>query len=322
VSSPSAPFWKDGVGPSAEPLKIVIAKGDLHDASRDRRIPYKLYYPAPETEQRDLPLILWSHGLGGSRDGAGFLARFLAAQGYVICNIQHKGTDSSLWEGKPGHPWDVIRDTHIPRAAALERFRDVPFVLDHLDVIGAGHPDAGAAMDKTRLGMSGHSFGAMTAQVMAGQLFPDADGELKSFREKRFKAGILYSPVPANSQSGEQPPTIYNGIDLPLFHMTGTADDSPIEHFTYKDRLVVYENSGRAERQLLILNGGDHMVYNGSRGQLAENPKRGLHEDIIKIAALAWWDSHLKDDAAARHWLTGGAFAKWIDGEASYRIDR
>jgi hypothetical protein len=312
-------FWKDGIGPSAEPLKIIIARGDLADPSRDRRIPYKIYYPAPETETRNVPAIIWSHGLGGSRDGAGFLARFLASHGYVVCNIQHKGTDSSLWEGKPGHPWDVIRDTHIPRSAVLNRFRDVPFVLDHLDTIIAAHPGAGAAMDKTNLGMSGHSFGAMTTQVMAGQMFPNEDGDLTSFREKRFRAGILYSPVPANNLSGAQPTTIYGTIALPLFHMTGTADESPIERFGYKDRMKVFENSGRAERQLLILNDGDHMVYNGSRGQLEENPKRGIHEDIIKIGALAFWDSHLKNDDAARRWLTGGGFADWIGLEASYR---
>ena len=42
--------------------------------------------------------------------------------------------------------------------------------------------------------MSGHSFGALTAQVMGGMSFPDSEGNLVSFKEDRFKAGILYSP--------------------------------------------------------------------------------------------------------------------------------
>lgn len=323
MSKPRTAFWTDGIDPSAEPLKIIIAKGELADATRaGRRVPYKLYYPAPETAQRNLPVIVWSHGLGGSRDGAGFIARFLASHGYVICNIQHAGTDSSLWEGKAGHPWDNIRKAHIPRSATLDRFRDVPFLLDHFDTIARAHPDMGAVADANTLGMSGHSFGALTTQVMAGQLFPDEDGHLTSFREKRFKAGILYSPVPANTISGEQPRTIYNPIALPLFHMTGTADSSPVEGFGYELRLAVFENSVKAERQILILNDGDHMVYNGSRGQLEDNPKRGVHEAIIKIAALAYWDSHLKDDAAARVWLQEGGFAGWLDGEGRYEIRR
>ena len=48
------------------------------------------------------------------------------------------------------------------------------------------------------------------------------------------------------------------------------------------------------------------------RGQLGENPKRAEHEMIIKVAALAFWDAFLKDDAAARDWLDNGGFATWL----------
>ena len=309
-------FWRDGIDPATEPGSIRIFKGQLHDAARAGRVvPYKLYHP---TETRDAPLVVWSHGLGGSRDGASFLARFLSSHGYAVLNIQHPGTDSSLWEGKQGHPWDIIRATTIPRSASLDRFRDVPFVLDHLDDIRAAHAEARFRDDAP--GMSGHSFGAMTTQVMAGQLFPDEQDNLVSLREPRFKAGILYSPVPIGHLTGAAAPEIYGAIDLPLFHMTGTDDASPIEKFGYAERLAVYENTHEAEKQLLVLNGGDHMVYNGSRGQLEENPQRGLHETIIKIAALAWWDWYLKDDAEARDWLKV-SFAGWLGNQGTCTQD-
>lgn len=73
--------------------------------------------------------------MGGTRDGAGFIARFLAAHDYVLLHIQHDGTDSSLWMGKEGHPWDIIRQTKITRGTTLNRFRDVKFVLDNLEQI-------------------------------------------------------------------------------------------------------------------------------------------------------------------------------------------
>jgi dienelactone hydrolase len=311
-------FWRADIDPAREAARILLAKGELIDGSRDGRIvPYKLYYPADRPGET-FPVVIWSHGLGGSRDGAGFIARYLASHGYVVCNIQHPGTDSSLWEGKPGHPWDNIRKSHIPRSASLDRFRDVPFLLDRLDEIGQAHPAAGAAMDKSVLGMSGHSFGAMTTEVMAGMLIPDTEGRLISMREPRFRAGILYSPVPIAHITDADPAVLYGPIGMPLFHMTGTADDSPVEQFGYEKRLAVYQNSGRAERQLLVLEGGDHMVYNGSRGQLEDNPKRARHEEIIKIAALAYWDMHLKEDAAARQWLTAGGFAAWLNGDGRY----
>lgn len=303
--------------PSDEKLHVLIVKGVLHDDARDRDVPYKLYFPTGINEK--VPVVVWSHGLGGSRDGAGFIARFVASHGYAVLNIQHVGTDSSLWEGKPGHPWDNIRKAQIPRQASLDRFADVPFVVDHLSDIAAAHPEAGAVMDMGTLGMSGHSFGALTTQVMAGQLYPkEGKGNLTSMPEKRFKAGILYSPVPIPHLTDAAPDELYAPIAMPLFHMTGTDDASPVEKFGYQDRLAVFEHS-KAERHLLVLKDGDHMVYNGSRGQLEENPKRRVHEDIIKVASVPYWDAYLKNDKAAFEWLTGGGFAAWLGDEGTYQ---
>lgn len=300
----------------------MIVRGVAEDDARGGRpVPYKIYHPASSDIRGDdapYPLIVWSHGLGGSRDGAGFIARFLASHGYIVCNIQHRGTDTILWEGKEGHPWDNIRKAHIPRSATIDRFRDVPFFLDQLPLLREKHADAFAHADMDVIGMSGHSFGAMTTQIMAGQGFPDETGALFRMREARFRAGILYSPVPIRHLSGASDDDIYGTIDLPLFHMTGTDDASPVEKFTYELRRILYAHSHLADRHMLVMQDGDHMVYNGSRGQLDDNPKREVHEIIVKIAALAYWDMYLKNDEAARIFLTGGAFAAWLNGEGAY----
>ena len=125
-------FWRDDIDPANEPAKTLLKRGEFVDESRDGRIvPYKLYYPA-DYEGGRLPVIFWSHGFGGNRDGAAFLSRFLTAHGYILMHITHHGTDSSLWEGKEGHPWDVLRKAKIPRETTLARFADVPFALDQL----------------------------------------------------------------------------------------------------------------------------------------------------------------------------------------------
>ena len=297
--------------PAAEPLRVLLARGVFEDEARGgRKVPWKLYHPV-EYDGPALPLVVWSHGLGGSRDNAGFLARHIASHGYNVMNIQHPGTDSSLWEGKPGHPWDVIRATPIPRSATLLRFGDVPFALDSLKAWADENPDVGRFIDFNRAGMSGHSFGAMTTQAMAGMLFPGADGTLLSFREPRFRAGILYSPVPIRHVTDAPDADVYSFIAMPLMHMTGTKDESPVEGFSHEARKIIFEY-GFGPAYLLELEDGDHMVYVGSRGQLGENPKRAEHEMIIKVAALAFWDAFLKDDAAARDWLDNGGFATWL----------
>jgi dienelactone hydrolase len=309
-------FWRSGIDPDVEPARILIVRGEFFDAARAmRKIPYKIYYPADD-EREECPVILWSHGLGGNRDGAGFISRFLASHGFVMVHIQHAGTDSSLWEGKPGHPWDAIRTTKIPRKAVLNRYRDVPFVLDQLPAFIKDHPEIGARMDIARMGMCGHSFGANTTQIMAGQKLGFGRRQY-SLGDSRFSCGILYSPVPTYNRK-DSPRSVYGSINIPLFHMSGTADTSPVEGFPYTRRLEVFENCGGPDQHLMVLKDGDHMVYNGSRGKLGDNPKRGVHETLIKIAALAFWQAQLKGDNAARAWLEDGGFSAFMGAEGTY----
>lgn len=314
-------LWTSDINPDRAPYNVLIKKDSLTDDSRDgRQVPFKLYYPdAPDLSA--LPVIVWSHGFGGNRDGAAFISRYIAGHGYVLVHLTHDGTDSSLWEGKPGHPWDILRALEIPRSATLDRFRDIPFALDALQMWAKDHPELERLMDFERLGMSGHSFGALTTQVMAGQHFPDINDTPQIWREERFKAGIAYSPVPVTYLDDSLYPKIYNSIDMPLLHMTGTDDSSPLKGFDYDHRLIIYEHTGHPEKYLLIKDDGDHMVYNGTRGKLKENPKRERHEDLIKVGSLAFWDAQLKNDQNAKDWLIGRGFTTYIGPDGTFKAE-
>jgi dienelactone hydrolase len=297
---------------SQEPFKVLLKRGEFVDESRHnddgsvRVVPFKVYHPV-DHGLANMPVIIWSHGFGGNRDGASFISRHLAGLGYVIVHVTHHGTDSSLWEGKPGHPWDILQAAKISRETTINRFLDIPFALDSLKDWAAENPDIGGVMDFNRVGMSGHSFGAMTTQAMAGLVFPDADGTLRSYHEPRFKAGILYSPVTLAHLTDADPADIYGGIAIPLLHMTGTDDASPLEGYDDTHRLVVHEHAGHGEQYLQVLEQGDHMVYNGTRGKLGANPNREVHEAQILKAVTLFWDAYLKDDADARAGLSAYA---------------
>lgn len=295
--------WDRDISPEAGPYKVLMKRGVFIDPARDdREVPVKFYAPM-EHDLASYPLIVWSHGFGGNADGAGFISRYLASYGYALLHLTHKGTDSSLWEGKPGHPWDILRQVKIPRSATFNRMYDVPFVLDRLPDWVAGHPEIAPFIDLSRIGMSGHSFGAMTTQVMGGMPLPDREGNMINMRDLRLKAGLLYSPVPIGHLSSRPPAEIYGAIEIPLFHMTGTQDDSPLEPVGYEHRLIIHEHAGHPEQYLKILQDGDHMIYNGTRGKLSANPKREEHEALIKVASLAFWQAYLKDDVMAKKWL-------------------
>lgn len=312
--------WRTDVAADHEPHAVKMVRGKLVDYGRgNREVLLKFYYPQNHT-MTNLPLIIWSHGLGGSIDGAAFISRFLTSHGYCVLHVNHAGTDSSIWEGKPGHPWDIIKATPIPRSLTLARFADVTFVLDNLGDFLKDHPDIASHIDVKNIGMSGHSFGAMTTQVLCGQQFPDEQGILQDYSDPRFVCGILYSPVPAFHLTGELPQRIYGSINRPLFHMTGTDDSSPVEGFDYTRRLDVYNHSGISDKMMMVLKDGDHMIYNGSRGKLGQNPNREKHEALIKIAALAYWDAHLKKDKNAMSWLKDGGFATYMNGDGDFKV--
>ena len=190
---------------------------ELKDTTRDRVIPLRVYLPA---DKKPMPVVLFSHGLGGSRDNNPYLGEHWAKRGYVVVFIQHPGSDESVWKDVPA----LERMTALREAASAENYllrsKDVPAVLDALAKWngGKGHPLQGR-MDLEKIGMSGHSFGAQTTQVMAGQ----SAGKL-SFRDSRIDAAVMMSPSP--------PPrgdvaAAFAPVKIPCLRMTGTLDDSP-----------------------------------------------------------------------------------------------
>ena len=294
-------FWRSDIDPAQEPVRVLIKRGQWVDEARGGRVvPYKIYYPTPNSDP--LPVIIWSHGLGGTQDGAGFVARFLASHGYIHVHIGHEGTNDSLWRGKPGHPWDNIRNATIPWEDIHNRYLDVPLALDQL-----AHMDLPVKADMARIGMSGHSMGALTTQIMAGQLTGKNGADPVSLKSDRFTAALAYSPVPNQRLRPEHVPVaqVYGDITLPMMHLSGSEDHSPIDGPIQHLRDELFDHAGGADtiQMSVILDGADHMVFNGSRGQLPDYEGMDLHKEQIKILALAWWDTMLKSDADAAQWL-------------------
>lgn len=87
----------------------------VKDAKRSREIPIRVYLPREKTPA---PIVLFSHGLGGSREGSAYLGNHWAARGYVAVFLQHPGSDDSVWKNKP--PADRL--AAMKAAVDLENF--------------------------------------------------------------------------------------------------------------------------------------------------------------------------------------------------------
>ena len=60
---------------------------DWKDPQRDRRVPVRLYLPEAAHPAAPAPLVVFSHGIGGSRAGYSYLGRYWATQGFASLHL-------------------------------------------------------------------------------------------------------------------------------------------------------------------------------------------------------------------------------------------
>jgi predicted dienelactone hydrolase len=286
---------------------------DFKDASRDRVVPVKLYFP--KTGQGPAPVILFSHGLGGSREGGAYLGEHLASHGYIMVHMQHAGSDGPSLRGA-GQPLERAKDAANWNNSVL-RGQDVKFVIDELARQGKS-PDFALKdrLDLDRLGMSGHSFGAATTIMVSGRTFIGLRGN--EFTEPRIKASLALSPSPGNNRRNLDKQ--FGSIRVPVFHMTGTEDASPITpDVKPEDRRLPYDHITKADQYLLILKDGDHAVFGGRERRLLPASKHDkVHHELIRSGALAFFEAYLKGDAKAREFLQAGGYADAVGKQGVY----
>ncbi len=278
---------------------VEIFRADWLDAPRHRIVPVKIYYPPTGGPS---PVIIFSHGLGGSREGYEYLGRYWAAHGYVSVHLQHPGSDAAVWQDKPVTELkSSLRQSAANLANAANRPADVSFAIDQLEKLNRENSPLKNRLDLARLGMAGHSFGAFTALAVAGQVFLMPGDREISYADPRVKAAVAMSaPVPVRKNTLDR---AFGKIKIPVFHMTGTEDSSPIGETKPAERRVPFDHIHGADQYLLTLTGGDHMIFGGvSRGLSAEKERE--FKALICESSGAFWDAYLKGDAPAKGWLT------------------
>ena len=291
---------------------VEIARYDWSDTKRDRKVPVKIYYPKGPGP---FPIIIFSHGLGGSREGYEYLGQHWASYGYVSVHLQHIGSDRAVWEGvQPAEIMQKMRDAAMNLDNAANRPKDVSFAIDQLEKMNREDSNFKGRLDLTRIGVGGHSFGAFTALAIAGQTFGGERGNV-SFVDPRVKAVIAMSaPVTPNQARVE---SAFDRVKVPCFHMTGTRDSSPIGETRPEDRRIPFDRCHTSDQYLVIFKDGDHMVFSG-RGGMRGGEKDALYQSYIRVSSVAFWDAYLKEDAKAKKWLTGNGFQATLGSDGTF----
>ncbi|MGE0575532.1 MAG: alpha/beta hydrolase family protein [Reyranella sp.] len=298
------------------------------DDSRQRDIPLRIRLP----ESREpVPVIVFSHGLGGSRDGGREWGEHWASRGFAVIHVQHPGSDEALWKDKPaGERFSGLR-SGATLQQFLARIADIKFVVADLGRRQSAGDPLAARLNLDRLGMSGHSFGAVTTLFLGGQRPAPgiADRLAVGLPESRFSAFLAFSP----QALGADPEHQFAAFRRPALLITGTLDGRPFPGLgaTVEQRMVPFASMpATGNKFFLVIDRADHMYFNGTRGlrdlgvggretiDFATVEARGY--TLIKAVSTAYWLAYLRNDGGALGWLKGGEAASLVAGDGNLEM--
>ena len=289
--------WAQGQGGESPPAHRSI---DLawSDASRGRRVPVRLYVPWGDVAAGPIPLMLFSHGMGGSRANYGYLGRHWASNGVASLHVQHVGSDFSVWGGNPLTLVSRLQSA-ANEAEAIHRVHDLRFALDRL--LGADGPIPGLNVDQLRIVAAGHSYGANTVLLAIGARV-QRSGQWRTFQDGRISAAVIMSAPPFYGEPDL--PAILSPVTIPTLHVTTTDDVIwiPGRHSGVVDRLAVYDAMPDHRKALVMYQGGSHSIFTDRAGpggpQLNQQIKAATRELSLAFVEQTFG----KDGSALQRW--------------------
>jgi polyhydroxybutyrate depolymerase len=306
--------------PPSPSLEAAELRVDWQDAKRERQVPAKLYFP--RTGNGPFPVIVFSHGLGGSREHYEYLARHWAGCGYVSVHLTHLGSDDSLWKDLPL----AERGAALKRGAgnvknALNRPPDIQFALDEIARMNVDEASPlKSRLDLSSMAVAGHSFGGYTALAVAGQTFMMPLMQTKRYDEPRIRAAIQMSaPAPTIRRELD---AVYGSIRIPVMHMTGTRDFLEfLPQTTVEDRRIPFDHMNHAETFFVSFIDGDHFIFSGRNelpGATDRKEQDAIFHRLICASTTAFWDAYLKGNADAKKWLFEGGCKERLGAQADF----
>ncbi|MBM4089764.1 MAG: hypothetical protein FJ276_10100 [Planctomycetes bacterium] len=294
--------YKSATGPhSVKTAETVV----LRDAQRGKDLQLRVTWPEAEGP---FPVIIWSHGATGSKDMYQPLVRPWAGHGYVCLQANH--SESRALTGRAGAGTDTFTDWE-------NRPRDIAFILEALDEIEAKVPALKGKLDRTVIGVGGHSFGAHTAQLVAGATTVDFGGARTSHADPRPLAFLLLSPQGIGSHAAGLDAQSWDGVTRPFIVITGTNDIGRKDD-DWQWRLDPWKYAPRKDKFLLVIEGAWH-GFGGVVGDASfrgAGPENAAHRLYVQSASVAFWDAFLKKDAQAIAFLRSNTMTEKTRGEA------
>ena len=296
------------------PFAVETIDQVIQDAKRNKDLRVRVLSPKAGGP---FPVIIFSHGAGGSGQNYFPLTGFWATHGYVVLQPTH---DDSIalrrekGEQIPTSPRELIDEYRLDYEDWGNRARDISLVIDSLIDLEKRVPQLKGKMDLKYIGVGGHSYGAFTAQMIGGALVDLPNGQkAQSFRDDRPLALMLLSPQ-GKSQNGLTESS-WKNLNRPMMSMTGKYDNGASGQVAaWRKDPFTYSPPG--DKYHVFIDDAFHMSFTGGlaqgNAQLARRPlvARFVGQtdqktvfDYVKIASIAFWDAYLKNNESAKSYL-------------------
>ncbi|MFD7414126.1 alpha/beta hydrolase family protein [Kitasatospora purpeofusca] len=265
---------------SVHPLdQRIVAVRPIAVPAPGRSVELRVKVTAP-LSGRDLPVIVFSHGNAWSLDGYGPLVDRWAAAGFVVVQPTH------LDSRRNGIGWED------PRFAGIWRVRiaDLHAVLDHLDGILCQVDGLEDRVDRGRVAVVGHSWGAQTAGTVLGARVLDADGVPgEDFSHPAVTAGALIAATGTGDTltpfAVEHLPFMrpdYSTMTAPTLVVAGGKDRSRLST-RGPDWFTDAYHLAPSPKSLLVVAEGEHTLGGVAGEAVAET----TDEDPARVALVA-----------------------------------
>lgn len=309
LSAPTAPATGYKVVKGPHPMERVV-EVKLRDEKRGKDLAVRVTFPK---ETGRYPLIVFSHGMGGSKDGYLPLTEHWASHGYVVIQPTHA---DSLQFAKPEERRAFLQgNLNLGLGEWRSRPEDVTFLLDHLDELEKRVPGLAGKVDRQRTGVGGHSYGAHTAQLIGGvtPILPLKGPD--SLRDRRVKAVLLISP---QGRGGLLKEESFKALAVPAMVITGSNDRGRTGQGPdwRKDPFLL---SPPDDRYLVFVEGAYHGFggITGSRRSPIAGPANPDQVKYVQDASVAFWDAYLKAEPTAKAHLKSDELKAFSKGAVS-----
>ncbi|MCB1390050.1 MAG: hypothetical protein KDK12_13050 [Rhodobacteraceae bacterium] len=251
--------------------------------------------------------VVFCHGLGSNGREYAALSRHWAEHGYLVLHPTFDDAIALVAAAEPALGLDPTAD--LSRWTAMPEVRArMHQILHHPDSARARVTQAVAVIDALPalteataggpvppLAIAGHSFGAYTAQLLAGAVVDLPDQPNASFADPRITAAMLLS-AQGRDQQGLRDGS-WDRLALPALTVTGTRDMGA-KGGDWHWKCEPFELAKAPEQYLAVLDEGDHFLGGFTETDVGRHVP--AQAETLRDLTLTFLDAHLRGDPAAR----------------------